>query len=95
MELSQWFHKDVRKIASWEAAWPPQSRQLATFSGEPIMLLGGLGLLHPFQTGASRGAESRGPHSGQLSTHLPGREEGLGKRILPSTQFSKPPQSRW
>lgn len=93
MELSQRFHKDVRKIASWEASWLLQSGQLATFSGEPFMLLGGLGLLHPFQMGASWGAESRGPHSGQLSTHLPGWEEGLGKWILPSTQFSKLPQS--
>ena len=92
---SQQFHKDARKIASYEAAWPPQSGQLATFSGAPFMLLGGLGLLHPFQAGASRGAESRGPHSGQLSAHFPGWEEGQRKRMLPSTQFLKTPQSRW
>ena len=92
---SQQFHKDARKIASYEAAWLPQSGQLATFSGAPFMLLGGLGLLHPFQAGASRGAESRGPHSGQLSAHFPGWEEGQRKRMLPSTQFLKTPQSRW
>ena len=79
---SQRFQKDTRKTASWEAAWPLQGGQLATFSR---VLLGGLGLPLPFQAGASRGAESRGPHSDQLKAHFPSQEEGLGKRMLPST----------
>ena len=99
---SQRFHKDARKIASWEAAWPLQSGHLATFSGAPFMLLGGLGLLHPFQAGASQGAESRGPHSGQLSAHFPGREEGRGSECsLPHSSRSpcradgERPESVW
>ena len=66
---SQQFHKDARKIASYEAAWPPQSGQLATFSGAPFMLLGGLGLLHPFQAGASM-SRSLGPKEAHSTSTL-------------------------
>lgn len=83
MELSQWFHKDVRKIASWEAAWPPQSRQLATFSGSPSCFSGGTGGLLPTFRRELHGVQKAGAPTLVSSAHtFPGRE-GAGEADSP------------